>query len=107
MAHQRHEAPRRNIQRDVLQYQTIAAIGERDIVYGNRAALQRTYIAAIRLAWPVHELKDALTRDHCLLQHRLLSGEFDQRFVQTAEIADKGVKHADFDGSNSTETEQH
>lgn len=54
MPDQRHKAAGRDIQRDILEDQTIAAVGKGEMVDFHSTAAQRRIIGAPRLAWTIH-----------------------------------------------------
>ena len=97
MPHQRHEAARRNRQRDVLQHHFVVAVSERHVVDINIPARQRSNILPILLTRPVHQLKNAFPGDYRLLQHRLLGRQLNQRFIEASQVADKCIQHTNLD----------
>lgn len=107
MSDQRHEAAGGNIQRDILQDQTVSPVGKGEMVNFHPAAAQRRVIRTPRLARAIHQLKNAFAGDHRLLQHRLLGGQLDKRLVKATKIADKRVQNPDLDSARRAKAKQH
>ena len=107
MPNQGDKTARRYLEVDILQDKLIVAVGKRDMIKRYGSTFQRTFIIAIGLTRPVHQLKHTLTRDYRLLQHRLLRSEFNQRFVKTAKVTDKRVQHSHLNGSTRRQAKQH
>ena len=107
MPNQGDKTTRRYLEVDILQDKLVVAVGKRDMIKRYGSTFQRAFVIAIGLTRPVHEFEYTFARDHCLLQHRLLRGEFNQRFVKASEVTDKRVQYPHLDGSARRQAEQH
>ena len=107
MSDQRHEAAGGNIQRDILENQTVPPVSKGEMVNFHPTAAQRRVIRTPRLARAIHQLENALAGDHRLLQHRLLGGQLDKRLVKASKIADKRVQDPNLDRAHRAKAEQH
>ncbi len=63
-------------------------------------------IGTILLLCGIHQFENTLTWNHCLLQHRLLSGQLNQRLIQTPQIGNKGIEYPHFKHARHRETKQ-